>query len=425
MSVEEAVKYLREFGNLDAENQDQEKFAEAVAVLKENEDSLDPAEANLFLRAEAALNQAKAREFQFFGFGRDTPQDRAHQEQQREEAEGNLALGQARQGATGLPAALARPDIQQQGINPETGEPLVAPSSMTGQGAAGPPPPPDVRDFIGLPNMQVDPATGTPVGVDPRTGQPIEGQTQGLPQRTETVDDVLTPNRNLARERTRTVPPQYKEGDQLKFSGRNPVEIKNMQERLVQAGVLKEGSFWPGVWDAESQKAYKEVLAYANQSGATDDEMIARLVTAGGASAVGAGVGGATDVSGFVAEPYLAPDYDSLADGVRTYMEQELGRDVRDEEVKALADKMGADHLAAYQAQLGKARMMYDARLQAAETGEEAGGGTVQDVDPVASFHEEFRKKYKPEIETEQREDEVAQTAKLTLQSITGLDRMI
>src|SRR5690606_25457200 len=41
-------------------------------------------------------------------------------------------------------------------------------------------------------------------------------------------------------------------------------QIPELQEAFIAAGLLEEGSFWSGVWDAETIKAYTTVLGYAN-----------------------------------------------------------------------------------------------------------------------------------------------------------------
>src|SRR5690606_38730204 len=41
-------------------------------------------------------------------------------------------------------------------------------------------------------------------------------------------------------------------------------QIPELQEAFIAAGLLEEGAFWSGVWDAATIKAYTTVLGYAN-----------------------------------------------------------------------------------------------------------------------------------------------------------------
>src|SRR5690606_41006885 len=54
-------------------------------------------------------------------------------------------------------------------------------------------------------------------------------------------------------------------------------QIPELQEAFIAAGLLEEGSFWSGVWDAETIKAYTTVLGYANLWGVTWQSALQRI----------------------------------------------------------------------------------------------------------------------------------------------------
>lgn len=61
----------------------------------------------------------------------------------------------------------------------------------------------------------------------------------------------------------------YLPGDDSRLVGRGPEVIVPIQQQLIDAGLLRE-KFQTGVWDPATQRAYKSLLAYANQLGTTD-----------------------------------------------------------------------------------------------------------------------------------------------------------
>lgn len=73
-------------------------------------------------------------------------------------------------------------------------------------------------------------------------------------------------------------PPRYFDGDDLGPAGLSPTDIAKIQLDLVAAGLLT-GKFRKGYWDAASQKAYAQALAYANQTGRDVKRALAELKT--------------------------------------------------------------------------------------------------------------------------------------------------
>jgi hypothetical protein len=73
-------------------------------------------------------------------------------------------------------------------------------------------------------------------------------------------------------------PARYFEGDELLPANLSPSDVAKLQKELADAGLLK-GKFRLGFWDAASQKAYSEALAYANQTGTSIQRAIGDLKT--------------------------------------------------------------------------------------------------------------------------------------------------
>lgn len=72
--------------------------------------------------------------------------------------------------------------------------------------------------------------------------------------------------------------PQYLNGYQYEPTNW-PVEKRiNLQNQLVQAGLLTKGKFQLGFWDAASIQAYEQLLSYANQAGASDSSTLNDLI---------------------------------------------------------------------------------------------------------------------------------------------------
>lgn len=72
----------------------------------------------------------------------------------------------------------------------------------------------------------------------------------------------------------------YRPGAELVYASAPPEQIVAVQQRLVDAGLLR-GTFRVGVWDQASRNAYKTVLGYANQLGTKVDYAFERWIASG------------------------------------------------------------------------------------------------------------------------------------------------
>ncbi len=256
-------------------------------------------------------------------------------------------------------------------------------------------------------------------------------------------------------------PPRYYDGHENRlFASLTPDTIANIQSKLINAGLLDPESekFFPGEWFGDAPNAMKQVLTYANATGVLWEDALSELELIGVGKlkdeerkkrakdelerATALRVARATAQQPFIAPAYIPPDYAELSTNVRQYAEQQLGRDMEDWEVVALADQMAAQHRSGYDQHLSNSRRQHEveqqARVQQAERGvraqfgEEVGppgefavGEGKPEVDPISRFKEEFRKRYKPELDVERREEEGEVNRQALLASITGIDRTI
>lgn len=76
--------------------------------------------------------------------------------------------------------------------------------------------------------------------------------------------------------RTTSIAPRYKDGAQFVPASQSPEVVARLQADLVAAGLLDKKDVQLGRWGPESIKAYEEVLMYANASGLTVDQALAR-----------------------------------------------------------------------------------------------------------------------------------------------------
>lgn len=65
-------------------------------------------------------------------------------------------------------------------------------------------------------------------------------------------------------------PPTFFEGDDWKPARQSPEAIASVQEKLVDAGLLRK-RYAIGLWDDATRQAYRSVLRWANASGVKDD----------------------------------------------------------------------------------------------------------------------------------------------------------
>src|SRR5690606_6820265 len=195
-------------------------------------------------------------------------------------------------------------------------------------------------------------------------------------------------------------------------------QIPELQEAFIAAGLLEEGSFWSGVWDAETIKAYTTVLGYANLWGMTWDSALQRIEQAH--AKLQQDQENKKTVSEIIAETYVQPDYATLAQEVKSMFRQRLRREPTEQELAELTAAVG-----------GWYRASFDVQMQIAEEAEaraESGSDEpiqAQDVDPVARLGELFDERFGAEERRFEQIDNVRENMTHMFQSLRSLQTMM
>lgn len=230
--------------------------------------------------------------------------------------------------------------------------------------------------------------------------------------------------------------PKYRQGNEWNdpdfgnFARLQRETIIEIQEQMAWAGLFGQniGDLHVGRWDPLTANAMADLMGYANNAGFRDwREALNHLGSTttpntanlmGGDGAGGGGGGGAGGAPQFTPEPYLAPDYDTLVQSVKSTMRDQLRRDPRDFEIQMLADAMREDHRAAYQAEMAAARAQFEAGIGARSPDNYP---ELTQVDLESSFQERFEDLFGGEIDRLEREGDVREAQRGLIQSVAGL----
>ena len=182
-------------------------------------------------------------------------------------------------------------------------------------------------------------------------------------------------------------------------------EVHNFQLMMVDAGLIGEFDYFPGVRDEATEKAMEAVMGQGNVDG-SNWQTAARFYQQLGLKQKELAKQAALKARTFVQPAYVAPDYATLSQAVKQTFETLVGRDPHDSELAVLADQMNKDYRKQYQAEIAAQRSEFDAQGRAIVNETDQAAGTFQNVDPTARMIEAIEKKYGPEIEGEEKEDQ-------------------
>ena len=138
--------------------------------------------------------------------------------------------------------------------------------------------------------------------------------------------------------------PRYKSSsNQAYFSLRtfSPEYLATFQDQMVDAHLLREGTFLPGIKDQPTLRALETTMGISNVTGEWYKKVATRMAAAGREFRGGAG--------GYVRPPfvkktYIKPDYEELSFAAKEAFRGKLGRDPHSWEMKLIADKLGSEH---------------------------------------------------------------------------------
>ncbi len=132
-----------------------------------------------------------------------------------------------------------------------------------------------------------------------------------------------------------------------------------------------------------------------------------------------------TQPTGFTQPVYNAPDFATMSQNVKGAFRTQLGREPEPYEMGDLIMQLEQDHFADYQGQVDAARMEWNARQAAVETGAEQTTGSVRDVDPFSRMKEAFDKKFGPERERQEDVAEHGANVGLLMNSLAGIEQQV
>ena len=138
--------------------------------------------------------------------------------------------------------------------------------------------------------------------------------------------------------------PRYKSSsNQAYFSLRtfSPEYLATFQDQMVDAHLLREGSFLPGIKDQPTLAALERTMGISNVTGEWYKKVATRMAAAGREFRGG---GGGYVRPPFVKKTYIKPDYEELSFAAKSAFRNKLGRDPHDWEMKLIADKLGSTH---------------------------------------------------------------------------------
>jgi len=281
------------------------------------------------------------------------------------------------------------------------------------------------------------------LGVDPRSteGQQIllwldSGMDVNSPEVGDLVaqyqDGLIGPQSKKTRAGAPTAGPfnnqyGYRAGDEFgELDNLSTEYLARVQDRMAALGMLD--GYVRGRKDQSTVKAFADLLWMSNAEGTSWIVQLADLEkqkeAMGDDWAWGDG-SGRGDRAPFVAPTYLAPDYATLAQTVKSQLRDQLGRDPDESELALLTAELAGWDREAFDAEVAQARAEYDAGVVADETGEDQAAGTAGTaVDPVARFKESFESKFAAEIRGNQRQDEAAKTGELVRGAVGVVSQM-
>lgn len=136
----------------------------------------------------------------------------------------------------------------------------------------------------------------------------------------------------------RFVPAPYYDGAEFGPRTLSPESRARIQSAMAQAGLIgKNDTFRVGVWDETSAKAYKKVLAYANQGGLKAEDALQELLSAPQMDGEGNAVGGDAALEQDPGKVSAISSALSLEEQVQQAAQARLGRKLKRAEVAKFA----------------------------------------------------------------------------------------
>lgn len=194
-----------------------------------------------------------------------------------------------------------------------------------------------------------------------------------------------------------------------------PLEDRvRLQDRLVGYGLTSK--VVPGELDDGTLDGIGRLLGMSNRAGTTWQATLGRLEDLEAQGLLDA----AQREQPFEAQPYLAPDYATMAQTVKDMFRQRLGREPDQSEMAQFqAELTGWDRMG-YEAEQDLQRIQHE---QAQQPGAQA-APTGRAVDPLARFQEVFESRYANELDFVEDKADAVETREQVQQTTNTLSRM-
>lgn len=204
----------------------------------------------------------------------------------------------------------------------------------------------------------------------------------------------------------------YYQGDEFGIlKGLTTEDRVRLQQQLVAVGLTSNPAY--GELDDPTIKGMSKVLAMSNRAGTEWQDTLNRISTnpllqeeAGGPA--------------FDPPPYLQPDYATIAQEVKGFVQNRLGRDPDQGELAQLTSEWLGWDRQAHDVEVGAARQNFGNRQAEGEQS----GGTFRQVDPMARFKEAFESKYANELDFVEDKETAVRSRQTVEQGTNTLSQM-
>lgn len=204
--------------------------------------------------------------------------------------------------------------------------------------------------------------------------------------------------------------------------GMAPEKVVRLQERLHKLGFLS-GDYTQGVIRDETRTAFADLLAESNRRGTAWDQTLGDLERM--YEELGIDPDEDDGPAPFVRDSYLAPDYATFAQTVKSQMRDSLGRDPDESEMALLVAELSGWDREAFDVEQAAEERMYDAQVSAQEDGTPGlSGGEAQAIDPVARFKESFESRFRGALQFQDDREDTEQSQELTRGAVSTLSQM-
>ena len=209
--------------------------------------------------------------------------------------------------------------------------------------------------------------------------------------------------------------PIYYEGDEQSIlRGLTTEDRVRLQEQMVAIGRLTNPLY--GEADGRTLNSFKEILAMANLEGEEWRTTLGRVATDPRLQ------GQDGDEPQFDPKPYLAPDYATLAQEVKSTFRQRLGREPDQAEMAELVGELQGWNKGAYDAEVQYGQSQFDD--DDGIPGVEEPPQELSNVDPVSRFQELFDERYSGELDIVERKAAVPGKRASVQGAVDAISRM-